>query len=120
MWVKFKFRFAYGEDKKWSYKEIPDDWKTYGYDEKEWENDEDEALCDYLANEERLHSLYDYSELYRGFKAEKIEGYPPVDEIIKRLKKCERNAEYYTEESKRFREMLDVAGHITKKDSDIT
>lgn len=95
-------------DDKWSYTEIPDDWKEYGYTE--------DQLGIFL-DQEHITPIIICSK-YRGFNYEIIE-YPPVEEIIKRLKR-NRNAEiYHREQKERFQKMLDNLGHITKKDFNI-
>ena len=131
MWIKYKHRFAYGEDRKWSYIEIPDDWKTYGYDEEDWKKkyekwtkdepyDEDIALGEYLSDNEEITDQYNHSDKYRGFKYERVDGFPPNEEIMERLERAQSNANYWLDESSRLRDMLDKTGILTKKDTDIT
>lgn len=116
MWVKYRHNFAYGHGR-WDYLEIPDDWYE-GY-KKDFPDDEKDALGEFLDDEYRLCKEYDYSEKYRGFDYEKIDGYPPFDILIKRLKSAKRNAEHYANEVKRFQEMVDIAGEITKDDFNV-
>jgi hypothetical protein len=132
MWIQYKHRFAYGEDKEWKYIEIPDDWQSYGYSKEDYDKEkthsdryiregynEDEALADYLATEERLHDQYDYSDKYRGFKFEKVDGLPPNDELQKRLNRAKSNAEYWSNEVDRFQAMVDQTGEVTKDDFNV-
>ena len=128
MWVKFRYKFAYGYND-WQYIEIPDDWQSYGYAQADYDEEKKhsdryiregysytEALGDYLSNEERLHEQYNYSDKYRGFDYEPLEGLPPNKELLKRLNRARSNAEHWANEVKRFQEMVDATGEITKSD----
>lgn len=107
MWVKYRHRFAYGTDKKWSYVEIPDDWESYGYSKNDFENlKEDKRLGSFLKNETRIMDENEWSDKYRGIEFEKLDGYPPLEELQYRLERCSKRIDYYWKESIRFAEMI--------------
>ncbi len=124
MWVRFKYNFAYGQDKKWSYIEIPDDWENYGYAPKDFFEDEkkynkkyseNDRLGEYLSTEERMHSNYEHSDKYRGFDYEIVDGLPPNDELLK----TKNFLEHYQHEVERFQKMVDQTGTIKKEDFNV-
>lgn len=128
MWIRYKHKFAYGIDKKWSYIEINDDWKSYGYDEEAWSKndwkkhrpyDEMESLGEYLNGEHGISDQYGHSDKYRGFDFEIVGEYPPMSEILERLKICKSNVKHYQKKVKKYQNMLDKAGYITKDDTDV-
>lgn len=129
MWIRYKHRYAYGEDRKWTYLEIDDDWKSYGYDEEEWTKNEwrkdepyneDQSLAEYIDIEHGISDHYSHSDKYRGFRFERVDGLPPNDELLRRLESAETKAKYWMGVANRFKKMVNETGLLTKKDTDIT
>jgi hypothetical protein len=121
MWVRYKHRFAYGEDGKWSYIEVDEK------DFEEWiEDDKDDpdfdielALGEYIEDAHNISRQYDYSDKYRGFKYDKLEGLPPNEEIMRRLERAESNANYWLNEATKLRKMLDDVNFLSKNDVEV-
>ena len=125
MWVRYKHRFAYGEDKKWSHIEIPDEWETWGYSKEDYIKDGKEkyysyeyALTEFLEDEMRLGKSHEWSDKYRGFKWETIDN-PPVELVLKEIKSHRSSIDHHKKELKRFQKMLDELGHVTKEDFNV-
>jgi len=114
MWIKYKHRFAYGCDKNWNYIEIPDGeyLKECGY------SDDNKSIGEWLTDEEGISDEYSWSEKYRGIEYE-VCSTIPYEEIKRRLQNHKNNVEYHTQQVKKFQEMLDNSGTITKEDTDI-
>ena len=111
MWIKYRHTFAWGIDKEWKYIEIPDNLKEYGYDE-------EDAIGEWLLNEEQVGRNHSYSDKYRGIEYFQIDN-PPVDEIIRRLNNHRKALEHNQKSIDRFQKMLDDLGHVTKEDFDV-
>ncbi len=130
IWVKIRHMFAWGYDN-WFYKEIPENWKEYGYGPEDYADkekvpdwqiaegyDEERALGEFLMNELSIGESHSFSDKYRGIEYEIVET-APFSVIKRKLERAKSYAEHYANEVERLQKMLDKEGEIKKEDMEL-